>query len=306
MNLSKRRPPSYLSLHRTGRLSRRIEKARSLLRKCTLCPWRCGVDRLAGERGFCRIGATARVASYAPHFGEEPPLVGSRGSGTIFLAGCNLRCVYCQNFDISQLDEGEDVSPEELAEMMISLQRQGCHNINFVTPTHVVPQILEALSHAADEGLVIPLVYNCGGYESEETLILLEGIFDIYLPDIKYADETIAEELSGPKDYAAAARRGVREMYRQVGNLETDGDGIAARGLMVRHLVLPGNLSGVGEVLAFIARELSPETYVNLMDQYHPCFKTRDHPSLGRRVTREEMMAAYSAAKALGLRIPAA
>jgi len=304
MSISGTRPPSYLSLHRTGRLSRRIEKARSILRKCTLCPWRCGVDRLAGERGFCRIGATARVASYAPHFGEESPLVGRRGSGTIFLAGCNLRCLFCQNFDISQMDEGQDVGAEELSGMMISLQRQGCHNINFVTPTHVVPPILEALSLAVDRGLVIPLVYNCGGYESVATLALLEGVFDIYLPDMKYADERVAQELSGPKDYVAAARRALREMYRQVGDLETDEEGIALRGLMVRHLVLPGNLSGTREVLGFIARELSTETYVNLMDQYRPCFKAQGHPSLGKRVGREEMTAAYAAARELGLRIP--
>jgi len=221
-----------------------MEALWAILRDCTLCPRRCRVNRLKGERGACRTGSLPVVSSHGPHFGEERPLVGRHGSGTIFLTWCNMRCLFCQNYDISQLGEGRELSPEELGEMMLSLWRQGCHNINFVTPTHQVPQIVAALPHAIEGGLDIPLVYNCGGYEDVATLRLLEGIFDIYLPDFKYGDDEVALRFSGVPNYVAAAKGALREMYRQVGDLELDDGGVAVRGVLVRHLVLPEGLAG--------------------------------------------------------------
>lgn len=296
------RNPSYMSLFRNGELERRVAFARQMLHRCALCPWKCGVNRISGETGYCRSGARARVADFGPHFGEERPLVARRGSGTIFFAGCNLRCVYCQNDDISHGDAGREVSDDELADMMLDLQMQGCHNINLVSPSHVVAQILSALLLAIERGLAIPLVYNTGGYDSLETLQLLDGIVDIYLPDIKYADERVAGELSGASDYVARAKEALREMHRQVGELEVDRVGAAARGLMIRHLVLPDGLAGTRQVLSFVARELSVDTYVNIMGQYRPCFEADRHNSLGRRPTGEEMEEAYAIAKEVGLR----
>ncbi len=293
--------PSYLALHRSGALAERIAALREMLAPCTLCPWNCRVDRGAGELGFCRTGARAVVASYGPHYGEEKPLVGRRGSGTIFLIGCNLRCVFCQNYDISQLGAGEEVSAPTLAQMMVSLWEQGCHNLNFVTPSHQLPQLLEALPLAIAKGVNIPLVYNCGGYESVTTLRLLEGIFDIYMPDFKYGDSATAQRLSGPADYLERAQEALLEMHRQVGTLVVDSRGIAVRGLLVRHLVLPGGLAGSREVLEFIARRLSPETWVNLMNQYRPCFQADRHPPLDRRPRRAEFAEVVTVARELGL-----
>ncbi len=294
--------PGYIKLHRSGELTGRIEAARKILADCTLCPWHCHVNRHKGEIGVCRTGAQPMVADYGPHFGEERPLVGSRGSGTIFLSFCNLKCVFCQNYDISHLGAGREVQVEELAEMMLYLWRRGCHNINFVTPTHQAAQILSALPYAIEGGLDIPLVYNCGGYEECETLRLLDGVFDIYMPDFKYGDSATALRFSGIPRYVETAEDALREMFRQVGDLVTDERGIAVRGLIVRHLVLPGGLAGTRKVMAFIAREISTGTCVNIMDQYRPCFMAAGHPPLDRRITAEEFEEAVSIASEEGIR----
>jgi putative pyruvate formate lyase activating enzyme len=294
--------PGYIALYRSGELARRVAAARGILTDCTLCPWHCHVDRPAGEKGVCRVGALPLVASYGPHFGEERPLVGSRGSGTIFLAFCNMKCVFCQNYDISHLGEGREVSVEELGEMILSLWRQGCHNINFVTPSHQAAQILAALPYAVERGLDIPLVYNCGGYEEPATLRLLDGIFDIYMPDFKYGDSEAALRFSGTPRYVETAKEALREMHRQVGDLVMDERGEARRGLLVRHLVLPEGLAGTRRVMGFIAREISPDTYVNIMDQYRPCFKAAEHPPLNRRITAREFEEAVAMAQEEGIR----
>jgi len=293
--------PGYLHLQRRGELAERIAAVKELLRSCTLCPHHCRVNRLKGERGACRIGATAVVSSYGPHFGEERPLTGCCGSGTIFLTGCNLSCVFCQNYDISQRDEGREVTGAELAAMMVSLWRQGCHNLNFVTPTHQIAQILDALPLAIANNVNIPLVYNCGGYEEPATLKLLDGLFDLYLPDFKYGDNAIAERLSGVTGYVEVAQAALKEMHRQVGNLVVDPHGIAVRGLLVRHLVLPAELAGTRQVMQFLAREVSADTCVNLMNQYHPCYRARDYPPLDRRLTSEEFAEAVALAREAGL-----
>jgi putative pyruvate formate lyase activating enzyme len=282
-------------------LRERAEAALASLESCDICPRACGVNRLAGELGYCRSGRLARVSSFTPHFGEEAPLVGTHGSGTIFMTGCNLRCVFCQNYDISHLGEGREVSPEKLAEMMICLQEGGCHNINFVTPTHFVPQILEALCEAAAMGLLVPLVYNSGGYDSVETLRLLDGIFDIYMPDAKYGTDSTAKKYSDAPDYTRIMKAAIREMHRQVGPLEVDDDGVAIQGLLVRHLVLPENLAGTAEVVRFLAEEVSPETYLNVMAQYHPCYKAYSYPELSRPITLREYAEAVGLARAAGL-----
>ena len=294
-------PARYLQLYASGELARRIAAAWEILRDCTLCPWHCHVDRLAGSRGVCRTGQLPVVSSYGPHFGEERPLVGRHGSGTIFLTGCNLKCVFCQNFDISHHGEGREVTVEQLGKMMVALWRQGCHNLNFVTPTHQVAQILAALPVAIEQGVNLPLVYNCGGYEEPATLRLLDGIFDIYMPDFKYGDSDIALRLSGAPHYVETAKAALAEMHRQVGNLSIDAAGIAVRGLLVRHLVLPEGLAGTRRVMQFIARELSPDTYINLMDQYQPCYRAAEHPPLHRRITRVEFDEAVAMAQEEGL-----
>ena len=276
-----------------------------MLKDCSLCPRRCGVNRLAGELGACRSGSKAVVASFGPHFGEEPPLVGFGGSGTIFLSNCNLRCIFCQNCEISHGGEGIAVNPEQLAQMMLALQARGCHNVNFVTPTHFMPQILQALVIAVQQGLRIPIVWNCGGYESVEALKLLDGVVDIYMPDFKYSSAEVAARLSGtppegPSSYPAACMEAIKEMHRQVGDLVLDKRGIAVRGLLVRHLVLPNGLAGTEEVMRFLAK-LSKNTYVNIMDQYHPCYKAYTVPEINRRITFQEYEAAVEAARRAGL-----
>lgn len=293
--------PRYLALHATGELRRRAQSALAALSACELCPHRCRVDRTRGELGFCRTGALARVASAGPHYGEEAPLVGRGGSGTIFFAGCTMRCVFCQNADISQTDAGEKVSAEELAGVMLALERAGCENINLVSPTHVTPQILAALDVAVGQGLSIPLVWNTGGYERLETLALLDRIVDIYLPDAKYASEVVARRLSGVRDYPAHMRAALVEMHRQVGDLVLDERGVALRGLIVRHLVLPGGLAGTEEVVRFIAEVISSDTYVNVMGQYRPCYRAHALPPLDRRVTPDEVAEAIRAARNAGL-----
>jgi putative pyruvate formate lyase activating enzyme len=282
-------------------LAARAREALGRLESCEICPRRCHVNRLKDERGFCRIGRLARVYSYAPHFGEEPPLVGIHGSGTIFFSGCNLACVFCQNYEISQMDQGRDVSAEALARMMLTLQDCGCHNINFVTPSHVVPQILEALVLAREGGLEVPLVYNSGGYDSVETLWLLEGVFDIYMPDMKYGSDEKALKYSGAPGYTVHARASIREMHRQVGDLSMNDEGIAERGLLVRHLVLPASLAGTAEVARFLSEEISKETYLNVMEQYHPEYNACNYPELDRRITLKEYRDAVRLAAAVGL-----
>jgi putative pyruvate formate lyase activating enzyme len=260
------------------------------------------VNRLEDKKGTCRTGRRAVVASFHPHFGEEAPLVGRYGSGTIFISNCNLQCQFCQNFELSQLGEGREVSPEEMAAMMLHLQRRGCHNINIVSPTHVVSQVLEALPIAIEQGLSVPLVYNSGGYDSVETLRLLEGIFDIYMPDMKYSDAEIAREYSKIEDYPRVNQAAVKEMHRQVGDLVVNEEGVALRGLLIRHLILPHGLAGTEEIIRFIAEELSRDSYLNLMDQYRPCYRAHQFPLLTRPITPEEYGAALELAAKYGLR----
>ncbi len=279
--------PSYLKLFDSGEIEKRVNKALNMLKKCNVCPHNCGVNRLKNEKGFCRTGRNAIISSYFPHHGEEFPIRGYNGSGTIFMVNCNLKCVYCQNYDISQLGQGNEVSAEHLAKVMLYLQSQGCHNINFVTPSHVVPQILEALFIAVKKGLKIPLVYNTSSYDSLETLKLLDGIFDIYLPDFKYADNNIAEKYSKIKNYFDIASNAIKEMHHQVGDLITDSDGIAVKGVLVRHLVLPNNLAGTEKIVKFL-ESLSPNFAINIMAQYHPCYKAYEYPELSRPITSKE------------------
>ncbi|HEY4633513.1 MAG TPA: radical SAM protein [Candidatus Limnocylindrales bacterium] len=294
--------PAYLALHRSGELADRASLALGRLTSCDLCARYCRVDRLSGTKGaVCRTGRWARVASYGPHHGEERPISGRRGSGTIFFAWCNLRCVFCQNWELSQRGDGSEVQAEGLAAMMLELQEMGCHNVNLVTPSHVVAQILEALVIAAAAGLRLPLVYNTGGYDSPEALALLDGVVDIYMPDMKYGDSDLARRYSHVREYVQADRRAVREMHRQVGDLVLDEHGVAVRGLLVRHLVLPGNIAGTDQVLAWIASEVSPDTYVNLMAQYRPCYRAWEHPTLDRRLTRAEYRRACELAGRVGL-----
>ncbi len=285
-----------------GVLEERARRAVRLLGSCRLCPRRCGVNRAEGELGYCRTGRWAVVSSYGPHFGEERPLVGRGGSGTIFFSWCNLRCVYCQNYEISQLGLGSPVDADDLATMMLSLQRRGCHNINLVSPSHVVPQVLEALVRAAREGLRLPLVYNTGGYDQQSTLRLLDGVVDIYMPDVKYGSSEPAGAFSDAPDYVEVNRIAVKEMHRQVGDLQLDEHGIARRGLLVRHLVLPGDLAASREVFRFLAEEVSPNTYVNVMSQYRPYHRARHHAGLARSITPAEYARALEMAKEAGLR----
>jgi putative pyruvate formate lyase activating enzyme len=292
---------SYIEAHCTGKLANSIERSYKILKNCRLCPRECEVNRLEDEKGFCRTGRLAMVSSYNPHFGEEDPLVGKYGSGTIFMTNCNLLCVFCQNWDISHLGEGSEVRPKTLASMMLQIQKQGCHNINFVTPTHVVPQILDALSYAIEDGLNVPLVYNTGGYDSVETLKLLDGIFDIYMPDFKFWDAEMARKYLKAPDYPERAREALKEMHRQVGDLVLDESGVALRGIILRHLVMPGGVAGTREIMRFIAREISKDTYVNIMDQYRPCGNAYRYPPLDRRITPEEYEEALKAAQEEGI-----
>ena len=292
---------SYVSAFKTGMLKEKVEKANNLLESCVLCPRKCGVDRLSGEIGTCNTGKSAWVSSYNPHFGEEDPLVGTQGSGTIFFTHCNLLCLFCQNFDISHQGCGQKVTTDQLAAMMLALQNQGCHNINFVSPSHVVPQILSAVAIAAAHGLSIPLVYNTGGYDRVATLQLLEGVFDIYMPDFKFWDPQIAESACQAGDYPEIARKALLEMHRQVGDLQVDEQGIARRGLLIRHLVLPDELAGTRKIMRFIAQNLSPDSYVNIMSQYRPCGRAAEVSGLNSNLKPDEYLGAVKAAKAEGI-----
>jgi putative pyruvate formate lyase activating enzyme len=293
--------PPYISLYENGTLEELQHKLWETMQSCTLCAQQCGVDRTAGELGKCNSGVYPQVASYSPHFGEEAPLVGRRGSGTIFFSNCNLACVYCQNYDISHLGYGSDVSCEQLARMMLLLQERGCHNINFVTPSHMQYAIVKALSTAVAGGLAIPLVYNTGGYDNVDTLRMLECVFDIYMPDMKYMDADTARELSDAPDYPRRATAAIREMHNQVGDLEIGEEGIARRGLLVRHLVLPNNLSQSKQVIDFIA-SLSKETYLNIMDQYRPMYRADEYSGLRGRIIRSHLRELVAYARKSGLR----
>jgi putative pyruvate formate lyase activating enzyme len=294
--------PRYLATHERGELLPRVAAAVKALAHCRICPRRCGVDRLAGEKGYCNTGRRAVLASSDAHFGEEPPLVGRFGSGTLFFSNCNLGCCFCQNEEISHHGVGIEVTAADLAATMLALQDRGCHNINLVTPTHVTVQIIEALPLAIEKGLKIPLVYNCSGYEKVETLALLKGVVDIYMPDFKFWDAAVAGEACDAPDYPEVARKALIEMHRQVGDLKIDAHGVAVSGLLVRHLVLPEGLAGSKPVLAYIAHRISPDTYVNVMDQYRPCARAADVPALRRPIRAAEFREALDAAKAVGLK----
>lgn len=291
---------SYTKLVTSKKIDKHIEQLYSILSACELCPRKCQVNRLKGEKGFCKSAEEVIISSVGPHFGEEPELVGRKGSGTIFLTNCNLGCVYCQNYDISHLGHGRIMSLEEIAKCMISLQNIGCHNINFVTPTHFTPQLVKAIKIAAQMGLKVPIVYNCGGYENVEVIKLLEGIIDIYMPDIKYSDSVEAKKYSTAADYFDRCCEAIKEMHRQVGDLEVK-NGIATRGLLVRHLILPNNIAGTEKVLRFIAEKVSRHTYVNIMDQYRPLYRANEFPEINRRPTVNEYNAAVEIAEKLGL-----
>jgi len=295
--------PAYLKLHKTGELRKRAEKLWSIVESCQLCPRRCGVNRLKGMSGFCRApGVTLVVSSFHPHFGEERPLVGNGGSGTIFITHCNLRCVFCQNWEISQLGMGYERDIDELAGMMLRLQEIGCHNINIVTPTHYSAPILKALDIAAETGLRLPIVYNTSGWERLEILELLDGIVDIYLPDFKYWDSGMsAKYSSGAENYPEVTKAAILEMHRQVGVAKPAKDGIMQRGLMIRHLVMPNNIAGSEKIMEWIAENLPKDTYVNIMAQYTPCFKAYDYPEISRRLTSEEYNKVVKRAQEMGL-----
>jgi putative pyruvate formate lyase activating enzyme len=293
--------PAYLNILDNGELSNRVSEAYEHLSICDVCAWECPVDRRAGKIGVCRTGDLASVSSYGSHMGEEDPLRGWRGSGTIFFTRCNLRCQYCQNHDISQTDSGDEVEPDKIARMMLELQSLGCHNVNFVSPSHVVPQILAAVLIAAQAGLQIPLVYNTGGYDSLAMLRLLDGVIDIYMPDMKYSEPGAARRYSKIRNYPQVNQSAVKEMHRQVGDLQVDQKGVAQRGLLVRHLVLPEGIAGTEEIVRFLSDKISPYTYLNLMDQYHPAYKSPSYPELNRRLTKQEYQSAVDSAQSAGL-----
>ena len=293
--------PAYLNRISAEMFEKRVSMANNRLNHCDLCPRQCGVNRNAGEIGSCKIGKKARVSSYGPHLGEEDPLRGWYGSGTIFFSGCNLACQYCQNFEISQIALGRETSPQEIAAIMLSLQNQGCHNINLVSPSHVVPQILASILIASQKGLLLPIVYNSGGYDSLSTLRLLDGVVDIYLPDMKYSDAAMAQKYSGIPNYPAINQAAVLEMHRQVGDLQINSSGLAERGLLVRHLVLPNNIAGTQTTVRFLAERVSPQTYLNIMAQYHPAFHANRNPALNRTISSEEYTAAVKLAIEAGL-----
>jgi len=296
--------PAYLGLWRSGELEHRVRLGLEKLADCTLCPRNCHVNRIENKTKTCRTGRYAVVSSYFPHHGEERCLRGTRGSGTIFFGWCNLRCVFCQNYDISWQGEGRTVEAQELAEMMLALQEQACHNINFVTPEHVVPQILEALLLAVQRGLRLPLVYNTSAYDSLDSLALMDGVIDIYMPDFKFWDPVKARLYAKAPDYPETARLAIREMHRQVGTLVMDEHGLALRGVLLRHLVMPGKAAGTPDILQWVAHELSPETYINLMAQYHPAghVTVKNYGEINRCVTGEELTQAQDAFYAAGLR----
>lgn len=292
--------PVYLNSRKKGKLKEKIDRLYRILESCEICPRKCRVNRLKGEKGYCKSGKDLMISSFNAHFGEEEPLVGSGGSGTIFLTNCNLLCIYCQNYDISHLGYGNAVGEEKAADYMIYLQEQGCHNINLVTPTHFTPQLVKAIDFAMKKGLHLPIVWNCGGYESAEIIKFLEGIVDIYMPDMKYGSSDSAKKYSDAPDYVERCEEAVIEMHRQVGDLIIE-DGIAKRGLLIRHLVLPNNEAGSEQILKFIAEKISKNTYINIMDQYRPAYKAHEYEKLRRRPNLKEYKAVVELAKKFGL-----
>lgn len=293
--------PSYLNLSK-NEWEEKVQKAKKLMEECRICPRSCGSARVADKKtGFCRMGKNPVIFSSHPHFGEENCLVGISGSGTIFFTSCNLACVYCQNFDISQERRGEEITIQKLSAFMIRLERIGCHNINLVTPSIWIPQIINAVFLARIRGLSLPLVYNSGGYDSVSALKLLKGIIDIYMPDIKYADDKIGAKYSLVSDYWTQVRKAVKEMYQQVGDLVIDKRGLAKKGLLIRHLVLPNNIAGTEKAMEFLGKEISPETYVNIMTQYYPCHRAFQYPEINRRISDKELEEAYKFAQKYGL-----
>lgn len=293
--------PSYLNLSKKE-LAKRIDALFEIMENCEVCPRNCHVNRTKDEKGFCKLGKLPVVSSFHLHFGEEKPLVGSGGSGTIFFTSCNLSCVYCQNYEISQLRIGEEVSFEKLADIMIDLENKGCHNINLVSPTPQVPQIVKALSIAIEKGLKLPLVYNTSSYDSVKVLKLLNGIVDIYMPDVKYSDNKVALKYSKASGYFEAMKKAIKEMHCQAGDLKLNKQGIATRGLLVRHLVLPNNMAGSDEIFEFLSKEISKNTFLNIMNQYYPCHEAFEHPELSRRITSEEYEETLKLAKQKGLK----
>lgn len=297
--------PAYVALHRSGELQRRAEEAVASLSECRVCPRECGVDRLADKTAVCKSGRYAQVASSFPHFGEEDCLRGWRGSGTIFFSMCNLRCVFCQNADISQVHQGQEMTAMELAATMLYLQKEGCHNINWVTPEHVVPQLLEALTIAAKAGLRLPIVYNTSAYDSLESLRKLDGVVDIYMPDFKLWDSKLTLRYLKAKDYTEIACQVIKEMFRQVGPLKFDENGLAKRGVLIRHLVMPGLIDETRHIFEFIAEEIGPDAYINVMDQYYPAGKVSviKHPEINQRIAPAEYQEALQMANRAGFRL---
>ena len=293
--------PVYLKSFQNGYLDQTIDELFESLASCAICPRKCKVNRLKNEKGFCKTGLNPKVYSYMAHHGEEPAISGAKGSGTIFFSNCNMGCAYCQNYEFSQVGKGREVSPEELAKFMLELQEMGCHNLNFVTPTHVLPQILKSLKIAISGGLKIPLVYNTSGYELPEIIKLLDGIVDIYLPDMRYADQGSALKFSNAQGYPGYNQDSVKEMFRQVGTTQMDEVGIIKAGIIIRHLVLPNNVAGTEEIMRFIAEELSVDTYVSLMSQYLPYHKASEFPEINRRLKLKEYEAAKEAMEKYGL-----
>jgi len=296
--------PGYIALYQSGELARRAESLEARLAACDICPRICGINRLKGQTGFCHSASLPIVASCCAHLGEEPPLSGTKGSGTIFFGNCTMRCVYCQNYQISQdpkKQQANEISIPKLVEHMLRLQGLGCHNINLVTPTHFVPQILRALLVAVPKGLNLPLVYNTSGYDSIDVIRMLEGIVDIYLPDLRYASGPAADEFSATPDYPGRARECVKEMYRQVGNLIVDEAGVAQRGVIVRHLILPNRLAGSDELLTWLADEVSPAVTVSIMAQYYPAHRALSIPTLARKITPPEYNEVVALVNQLGL-----
>jgi putative pyruvate formate lyase activating enzyme len=293
--------PSYINLFEKGELNKRVELLQEFIKKCELCPRQCHVNRLNGEVGYCGAGSDLMVSSAFPHFGEEPPLVGFNGSGTIFLTHCNLRCIFCQNYDISHLGRGDRITLSDMARAMVKLQEMGCHNINFVTPTHYASQIVASLHKAMEWGLRLPIVYNCSGYESIEVIRLLEGIVDIYMPDIKFMDGKYSKRYSNAPDYPEVIKKVLKEMHRQVGDLTANSKGVAERGLLIRHLVMPGGVASSEAVLKFIAEEISVHSYVNIMNQYRPEYRANEYSEISHPITHQEYLEAIQLAKGFRL-----
>ena len=293
--------PSYIPLLEKGELNKRVELLQEFIKECQLCPRQCHVNRLNGEVGYCGAGSDLMVSSTSPHFGEEPPLVGFNGSGTIFLTHCNLRCIFCQNYDISHLGRGDRITLSDMARAMVKLQEMGCHNINFVTPTHYASQIVASLPKAMAWGLRLPIVYNCSGYESIEVIRLLEGVVDIYMPDVKFMDEKYSKRYSNAPDYPEVIKKVLKEMHRQVGDLTTNSKGVAERGLLIRHLVMPGGVASSEAVLKFIAEEISVHSYVNIMNQYRPEYRANEYSEISHPITHQEYLEAIQLAKGFRL-----